>query len=95
MLISGSVGWYGDGEREPTEASGPVLDDFPASCIAWSETAQRAEALGIRVVLVRTGLVLSAEGGFLMRLLPLVQTGAGGLIGRRCADARRTAIKSP
>ena len=72
VLISGSaVGWYGDGgERELTEACGPVQDDFPSQlCIAWEETAQRAQALGIRVVLVRTGLVLAAEGGFLSRLL--------------------------
>ncbi|GLH46831.1 TIGR01777 family oxidoreductase [Pseudomonas lactis] len=84
VLISGSaVGWYGDGgERELTEASGPVLDDLPSQlCIAWEETAQRAEALGIRVVLVRTGLVLSAEGGFLSRLLLPFKLALGGPIG--------------
>ena len=56
VLISGSaVGWYGDGgERELTEASGPVLDDFPSQlCIAWEETALRAESLGVRVVPVQ------------------------------------------
>ncbi|WP_455824600.1 TIGR01777 family oxidoreductase [Pseudomonas graminis] len=84
VLINGSaVGWYGDGgERELTEASGPVQDDFPSQlCIAWEETAQRAEALGIRVVLVRTGLVLAAEGGFLSRLLLPFKLALGGPIG--------------
>lgn len=84
VLISGSaVGWYGDGgERELTEASGPVLDDFPSQlCIAWEETALRAEALGVRVVLVRTGLVLAAQGGFLSRLLLPFKLGLGGPIG--------------
>ncbi|MBN2992431.1 TIGR01777 family oxidoreductase [Pseudomonas cedrina subsp. fulgida] len=84
VLISGSaVGWYGDaGERELSEASGPVQDDFPSQlCIAWEETAQRAEALGIRVVLVRTGLVLAAEGGFLSRLLLPFKLALGGPIG--------------
>ncbi|CAD0261209.1 TIGR01777 family protein [Pseudomonas veronii] len=84
VLISGSaVGWYGDGgERELTEASGPVQDDFPSQlCVAWEETAQRAEALGIRVVLVRTGLVLAAEGGFLSRLLLPFKLALGGPIG--------------
>jgi hypothetical protein len=84
VLISGSaVGWYGDGgERELTEASGPVQDDFPSQlCIAWEETAQRAEALGIRVVLVRTGLVLAAQGGFLSRLLLPFKLALGGPIG--------------
>ena len=84
VLISGSaVGWYGDGgERELTEASGPVQDDFPSQLsVAWEETAQRAEALGIRVVLVRTGLVLAAEGGFLSRLLLPFKLALGGPIG--------------
>ncbi|KAB0498593.1 TIGR01777 family oxidoreductase [Pseudomonas vancouverensis] len=84
VLLSGSaVGWYGDGgERELTEDSAPVSEDFASQlCIAWEETAQRAETLGIRVVLVRTGLVLSAEGGFLSRLLLPFKLGLGGPIG--------------
>ncbi|WP_095079722.1 TIGR01777 family oxidoreductase [Pseudomonas sp. Irchel s3h17] len=84
VMISGSaVGWYGDGgERELSEDSPPVSEDFASQlCIAWEETAQRAEALGIRVVLVRTGLVLSADGGFLSRLLLPFKAGLGGPIG--------------
>jgi uncharacterized protein (TIGR01777 family) len=84
VLISGSaVGWYGDGgERELTEDSPPVVDDFASQLsIAWEETAQRAEALGVRVILLRTGLVLSAEGGFLSRLLLAFKLGLGGPIG--------------
>jgi uncharacterized protein (TIGR01777 family) len=84
VLISGSaVGWYGDGgERELTEASQPVKEDFASHlCIAWEETAQRADALGIRVVLVRTGLVLASEGGFLKRLALPFKLGLGGPIG--------------
>ena len=84
VLISGSaVGWYGDGgERELDENAQPVSEDFASRlCIAWEETAQRAEALGIRVVLVRTGLVLADEGGMLQRLLPPFKMGMGGPIG--------------
>ncbi|MEX6501746.1 TIGR01777 family oxidoreductase [Pseudomonas zhanjiangensis] len=84
VLISGSaIGWYGDGgERELDEGSGQITDDFGAQlCGAWEETAQRAEALGIRVVLIRTGLVLSTEGGFLTRLLPPFRFGLGGRVG--------------
>ncbi|MBK5376678.1 TIGR01777 family oxidoreductase [Pseudomonas sp. TH43] len=84
LLISGSaIGWYGDGgERELSEDSPPVIDDFASQlCIAWEETALRAEAQGIRVVLVRTGLVLSAEGGFLSRLLLPFKLGLGGPLG--------------
>ncbi|UZJ61218.1 TIGR01777 family oxidoreductase [Pseudomonas sp. KU26590] len=84
VLVSGSaVGWYGDGgERELDESAQPVSEDFASRlCIAWEETAQRAETLGIRVVLVRTGLVLADEGGMLQRLLPPFKMGMGGPIG--------------
>ncbi|QTT86992.1 TIGR01777 family oxidoreductase [Pseudomonas chlororaphis] len=84
LLISGSaVGWYGDGgERELNEDSPPVSEDFASQlCIAWEETAQRAEAMGVRVVLIRTGLVLAAEGGFLSRLLLPFKLALGGPIG--------------
>ncbi|CAI3789713.1 Epimerase family protein [Pseudomonas sp. MM227] len=84
VLISGSaVGWYGDGgERELNETSQPVKEDFASHlCIAWEETALRAEALGVRVVLVRTGLVLASQGGFLKRLMLPFKLGLGGPIG--------------
>ena len=84
VLVSGSaVGWYGDGgERELTEASPPVKEDFASQlCIAWEETAQRAQALGVRVVLVRTGLVLASDGGFLSRLRLPFKLGLGGPMG--------------
>jgi uncharacterized protein (TIGR01777 family) len=81
ILISGSaVGWYGDGgERELREDDAPVTNDFAAQlCNAWEESALRAQRLGIRVVLVRTGLVLARQGGFLKRLMPLFRLGLGG-----------------
>lgn len=84
VLLSGSaVGWYGDGgERELHEDSPPVSEDFAAQlCGAWEETALRAEELGIRVVLLRTGLVLAADGGLLKRLLPPFKLGLGGPLG--------------
>lgn len=81
LLISGSaVGWYGDGgERELSEDDSPVTNDFASQlCAAWEESATRAESFGIRVVVVRTGLVLAAHGGFLQRLRPLFALGLGG-----------------
>lgn len=84
VLLSGSaLGWYGDGgERELDEDSLAVSEDFGAQlCGAWEETALRAEALGIRVVLVRTGLVLAKDGGFLKRLLLPFRLGLGGRVG--------------
>lgn len=84
VMISGSaVGWYGDGgERELDETAQPVKEDFASHlCGAWEETAQRAQALGVRVVIIRTGLVLSDQGGFLQRLLLPFKFGMGGPIG--------------
>ena len=83
MLVSGSaIGYYGDrGDEHLTEASGPG-DDFLASvCTAWeAETAPAADA-GIRVACIRTGLVLSPEGGAMGKLLPLFKLGLGGRFG--------------
>lgn len=84
ILLSGSaVGWYGDGgERQLDERAEPVQEDFASRlCVAWEETALRAEALGVRVVLLRTGLVLSTEGGMLTQLLKPYRLGLGGPIG--------------
>lgn len=84
VLISGSaMGWYGDGgEHWLREEEAPLSRDFASQlCIAWEESAQRAQELGMRVVLIRTGLVLSREGGFLGRLLPIFRMGLGGRLG--------------
>ncbi|OEO27642.1 TIGR01777 family protein [Pseudomonas sp. J237] len=84
VLVSGSaVGWYGDGgERELAEDVPQVTNDFAAQlCNAWEEAAMRAEAQGIRVVLVRTGLVLANKQGFLKRLIPLYKMCMGGNVG--------------
>ena len=84
VLLSGSaVGFYGDaGERELHEDSSRGASDFAAQlCAGWEDTAQRATALGIRVVLLRTGLVLARDGGFLKRLLLPFKLGLGGPLG--------------
>ncbi|MCY1278668.1 Epimerase family protein [compost metagenome] len=84
VLINGSaVGWYGDaGERPLTEGSAAAGEDFASElCLAWEQVAVEAKALGIRVVRVRTGLVLAPEGGFLKKMLPAFRMGAGGQLG--------------
>jgi hypothetical protein len=82
-LLSGSaIGSYGDrGDEELTEASGPG-DDFLAGVVQrWEEAAGPARDAGIRTVLLRTGVVLTARGGALGRLLPLLRLGVGGRLG--------------
>lgn len=84
VLISGSaVGWYGDGEDQVlTEESPQQGDDFAAKlCADWEAAALQAEPLGMRVVLVRTGLVLATHGGMLKRLLLPFKLALGGRIG--------------
>ncbi|SDH93125.1 hypothetical protein SAMN05216588_10923 [Pseudomonas flavescens] len=83
VLLSGSaVGWYGDSGEHVVDEQAPPGADFAAQlCVAWEDTAQQAEALGIRVILVRTGLVLAKEGGMLKRMLTPFRLGLGGRIG--------------
>jgi uncharacterized protein (TIGR01777 family) len=74
VLLSGSaVGYYGNrGSEALTEASA-MGEGFSAQlCGAWEEAAKQAEQFGVRVCLLRTGLVLSKQGGLLSRMrLPL------------------------
>jgi uncharacterized protein (TIGR01777 family) len=82
VLVSGSaVGYYGNrGDELLTEESAPGADFTAEVCQAWeSATAPAAEA-GIRVVTVRTGIVLSPHGGVLKRLLLPFKLGLGGRV---------------
>ncbi|HVG39332.1 MAG TPA: TIGR01777 family oxidoreductase, partial [Pyrinomonadaceae bacterium] len=67
--------------EELTEDSAPG-DDFLADvCLAWEGATQAAEAAGIRVAHLRFGVVLSAEGGALAKLVTPFKLGVGGKIG--------------
>lgn len=80
VLVSQSgVGYYGPRGDEPVDESGPPGDDFPAQVsVAWEAEALKAEELGIRVVVTRTGVVLSPSGGALEKMLPPFKLGIGG-----------------
>ena len=83
VLVSASaVGYYGDrGEQELDEGS-PAGHGFLAEvCAAWEREARAAEALGMRVACVRSGFVLSSEGGALAKLLGPFRLGLGGKLG--------------
>jgi uncharacterized protein (TIGR01777 family) len=84
VLVSGSaIGYYGDrGDEVLTETSAPG-DDFLANlCVQWEAATAPAGEAGIRTVTVRTGIVLSASGGALDRMLTPFRLGLGGRIGR-------------
>jgi uncharacterized protein (TIGR01777 family) len=79
-LISGSaIGYYGAHGEEPLDEDAPAGNDFLAeTCVAWEAEAERASALEMRVVRVRTGVVLDREGGALKKMLPPFKLGIGG-----------------
>jgi hypothetical protein len=82
VLLSGSaVGYYGDrGSEELTEESGPGDDFLAQVCQAWEGATAPAAEAGIRVVHLRTGVVLARHGGALQRMLLPFKLGLGGRI---------------
>ena len=83
VLVSGSaVGWYGDrGDERLTEASSPGDDFLARLCRQWEDAAFAAEAAGVRVATLRTGVVLGRNGGALAQMLPPFRLGLGGPVG--------------
>jgi uncharacterized protein len=82
LVCASAVGYYGDRGEEILEESAPPGSDFLAEvCEAWEAEASRARSLGMRVVSVRTGIVLGPKGGALARMLPPFRLGLGGRLG--------------
>lgn len=83
VFLSGSaVGYYGDRAAEPLDEHSAKGEGFLADlCEAWEAAALEAEALGSRVVLLRTGIVLGLDGGALGAMLPAFRAGVGGPLG--------------
>jgi uncharacterized protein (TIGR01777 family) len=83
LLISGSaIGYYGDqGDTVLTEQSATHKDFSEQLCTDWENEAKKAEQLGVRVCLIRTGLVLAEGGGLLKRMLLPFRLGLGGRLG--------------
>jgi uncharacterized protein (TIGR01777 family) len=79
LVSASAVGWYGDRGDQIVDEDAPAGDDFAARvCATWEREAQAAEPLGVRVVRVRTGVVLDAGGGALEKMLPPFKLGVGG-----------------
>ena len=83
VLLSGSaIGWYGDtGGREVAESDPAGRGFLSGVARDWEAATGDAARAGIRVVRLRSGVVLSPRGGILARLLPLFRLGLGGRIG--------------
>ncbi|MDX6601013.1 MAG: uncharacterized protein QOF13_215 [Solirubrobacterales bacterium] len=78
LISASAVGYYGN-RPDPVDEDAPPGDDVLAEvCVVWEREAQEAEPLGVRVVRVRTGVVLDRHGGALQKMLPPFRLGVGG-----------------
>jgi uncharacterized protein (TIGR01777 family) len=83
VLVSGSaIGWYGPRGDEELDEDAEIGTDFSAHlCRDWEAEARKAEAFGVRVCLLRTGIVLDNDGGALKQMLLPFRFGLGGPMG--------------
>lgn len=82
LLCASAVGFYGNTGDSDVDESAPPGSGFLAEvCQAWEQEAMRAADAGIRVVRMRTGIVLTPEGGALAKVLPVFKGGLGGPVG--------------
>ena len=79
LISSSAIGYYGARGEEPLDEDAAAGRDFLAKlCVEWEAEAAKASALGVRVVQVRTGVVLDRGGGALAKMLPPFRLGVGG-----------------
>ncbi|MCU0247926.1 MAG: TIGR01777 family oxidoreductase [Bryobacter sp.] len=79
LVCASAIGFYGDrGDELLNEQSLPGSGFLPETCVAWEKEAARAAVLGIRVVLLRIGIVLGPGGGALAKMITPFRLGLGG-----------------
>jgi uncharacterized protein len=82
LVQASAVGYYGDtGDEEVTEEHPPGADFMAELSVAWEEATEEVDVLGVRRVLLRTGLVLHPDGGALPAMVRPFRFGAGGRLG--------------
>ncbi len=82
LLSTSAVGYYGSrGDEILTETASPGDDFLARLAVDWEKSAREAEKSGVRVVIMRFGVVLGAGGGALAQMLPAFRMFAGGPIG--------------
>lgn len=82
LVNASAVGYYGARGGTALDESSSAGEGFlPGLCQEWEGEAKKAEALGTRVALVRTGIVLAKEGGALAKMLPPFRFFLGGPLG--------------
>jgi uncharacterized protein (TIGR01777 family) len=82
FVCASAVGYFGPrGDETLTETSAPGSDFLAKLCVDWEAEARHAEALGVRTVSLRFGIVMSRAGGALASMLPIFKLGLGGPLG--------------
>jgi uncharacterized protein (TIGR01777 family) len=82
IMQASGVGYYGAHGDETVDESTPPGDDFLARvCVAWEASTASVQDVGVRHIAARTGVVLTANGGALSRLLRVFRFGLGGQLG--------------
>ena len=82
FVCSSAIGYYGDrGDELLNEGSAPGMGFLPDVCREWEAATKAAADAGIRTVQIRTGVVLSRQGGALRKMLTPFSLGVGGRIG--------------
>lgn len=82
LVCASAIGFYGDrGDETVDERSAPGAGFLADVCRQWEDAAEAARTAGIRVVHLRFGVILSASGGALAKMLLPFRVGAGGVLG--------------
>jgi len=82
LVCASAIGYYGDRPGETCdENSRPGEGFLPELCVAWEAASRPAAEAGMRVVRLRTGVVLSTKGGALAKMLLPFKLGLGGIVG--------------
>lgn len=86
FISASAIGWYGPDNTESRQKgfteTAPAYQDFLGNtCKLWEASALEAESLGVRTVILRTGIVLTKEGGALKEFLKPLKSGVAAIIG--------------
>jgi uncharacterized protein (TIGR01777 family) len=83
LICASAVGYYGDRDDETlTESSAPGDGFLAETCVKWEHASDMADVIGIRVVHLRFGIILTKKGGALKAMLPAFKFGLGGKLGK-------------
>ena len=82
FISASGTGFYESGEGDRTESSRLGRGVLAEICDAWESASEKLEELGVRRVILRTGVVLSQKGGALAKMLPIFKLGIGGPLGK-------------